>query len=949
MDEIQEAIAKRHGAGRIGLAYDYLSTLEPCLDGASCAKGLFEHVSIKQWEKAVKAAKSQLVYRDEGMIAKSGLWLPTIAAELGIEQAWTKDAKPAKLTLTPKACMDFECIVTTTRKDRDGDILETGGSEWGDPPTPLLWQHLPMMPIGKVVKQLRKTNDLLTAHCSIADTQLGRDTAFLVDFGALGISHGFKPKSVEPLPRKSADDEEGFRVKTYRIVEVSTVSVRSNEDAIITAASREKLHHPLVKAYAQRLKSLLPKMVVGGYEPQGVKVTGAPTEYKAAIPVEPVGEKWDGKYKPINHLSYQPEDTGKWNRRHSKAFDVADQKLEPANMTYDWVSQYLETPVKHISQTGTYVPSVRLGTWLTGFQEMLRKDYALQDVRNLCGNTEAPPHYENIQLNSKRSDTFLVRGTAFYKGDRHGLVIDYSASWGGVELTLYAADEHRQKLTDMIDDAWKWARDNNMLKGEAFALSGEFLTKTDEDFDNLFLDDVNAKAVRRVLDRFNAKGKTFNNHGMIFSGPPGTGKTLSCRIMLNKAQGTYLWVSARDFYHMGSFGGMSMAFDMAKELAPAIIVLEDADNWIDRHTVDYLKSEMDGVGRSKGILTILTTNFPETLPEALIDRPGRFHDVLQFALPTRDARHAMLTKWLGDLPAEKLAEAADATDGYSGAHLYHLARFAEDLRESEEAEPEKALEAAIKKVEEQRELINGIQLEGSRYRPNKDLAAIQAKAATLKYQTEGTMKKTCECKGSCACKTKSTEPPTVKACQPVVIGRKRHGLVAEALKLLDTAHDSDELKQATIAKTAIQSAKALIQKAVKPPEDEDEQDEDEDGKKVEYTILKDNGDGKKVEYTILKEPEARCGECGGPLKDGVCSLCGKGVNPEAGPEANPGITPDANPGAGKAITAEHAAGQLMAKLFAGERPAWDTLHMLKGQIDDAIQSIEQTAAVAACG
>jgi hypothetical protein len=34
-------------------------------------------------------------------------------------------------------------------------------------------------------------------------------------------------------------------------------------------------------------------------------------------------------------------------------------------------------------------------------------------------------------------------------------------------------------------------------------------------------------------------------------------------------------------------------------------------------------------------LTILTTNFSEQLPDALIDRPGRFHDVPNFDLPPK--------------------------------------------------------------------------------------------------------------------------------------------------------------------------------------------------------------------------------------------------------------------------------------------------------------------------
>lgn len=933
--DIFEVIEKRHGSGRIGLAYNYLSTLQPCLDGADCSAGLFKSAGIADWEGAVKASKRQLVYRDDGMLTKGGIWLPSAAKDVGaVNVAWGKPSN--KLSLQPNACMDLECIVTTTRKDRDGDVLETEGAEWGDPPTPFLWQHMPMMPIGKVVRQTGRTKSSLSAHCSIADTELGRDAAFLIDFGALGISHGFKPLSVESLPKKHADDGEGFRVKRFRIVEVSAVSVRSNEDAIITAASRDKLHHPLIKAYAKRLKSMLPAMVVGGFD---TKAAARELAEKSVFKTHKIVDDPNGKIFPL--VKSEGDTSIRWNRRLSKAFDVAGQKLEPSTMTYDWCSQYLEVPVKHISVLSTQVPSVRMGTFLTGLKEML-KGYHLDDVRNLSGTSESPPLYETIQLNSKRSDTFLVNGTAFYKGAENGIVVETFPLWGGVGLDFYIADDHREKASDIIDKTWEWAKQNNFLKGEAFALSGEFLTKTDEDFDGLFLEEVNQKAVSRVLDRFNAKGKAFNNHGMIFSGPPGTGKTLSCRVLLNKAEGTYLWVSARDFYRMGSFGGMAMAFDMAKELSPAIIVLEDADNWIDRHTVDYLKSEMDGVGRSKGIMTILTTNFPETLPEALIDRPGRFHDVLQFALPTKEIRQQMLTKWLDDLSEAAITQAAADTEGYSGAHLFHLARFAMDLQESESVEPEKSLAMAIEKVKQQKDLIDGIQLEGSHYRPSKDVAEILSKTykgKAMKNQCGCSTNKSCE---KCAKKsTPAATPPVVetKGCKPVVVGRKRHSWVEQAVKNLDEAHDHKELEASKEAKTLIRSAQTLIKQAVKPPESrEEEEDEDEDGKKVEYTLLKD---GKKVEYTILKDNEARCSKCGGAVKDGNCTVCGQTeANPEAGPEANPGI--------GKSIDAEVLATHLLAKFYVGKGPAWDTLHALKGAVEQAIEQQEQAAAIAIC-
>lgn len=198
-----------------------------------------------------------------------------------------------------------------------------------------------------------------------------------------------------------------------------------------------------------------------------------------------------------------------------------------------------------------------------------------------------------------------------------------------------------------------------------------------------------------------------------------TGKTLSARVMMNETQCTFIWVSAKDFYRAGSFYAFSGALELARSLTPAIVLYEDVDNWITDYTVDLLKGELDGLVQTTGLTTILTTNFPDRLPAALIDRPGRFHDVLEIHLPTRDVRLRMLQKWAEGASLEAIAKMADDLDGYSGAHLYELCHFAKVLKDEDDCSIEDALVKAFDKVKEQRERINQSQLAGSNYHPGR--------------------------------------------------------------------------------------------------------------------------------------------------------------------------------------------------------------------------------------
>ena len=415
-------------------------------------------------------------------------------------------------------------------------------------------------------------------------------------------------------------------------------------------------------------------------------------------------------------------DTIRWNPRLSKAFDVANEPFPAASAEEALVSKFLGVEIKHLERRRVPIMSVRMGAFLTAVDQELGDGWFIDDLRNLdWRGTETTPLYDTIQLNSKLSSDFLVDGMRFLRkedqtnpsGIRATLRVE--PRWYGLDVTAYGlrAAGTAQHLLGRIQAK---AADINFLKGEAFSLSGEFLPKTDESFDDLFLDTANAAAVARVIELINTKGKALENRGVMLMGPPGTGKTLSARIVRNQADATFIWVSSRDFHYAGSFGGFAGAFDLARECAPSVVVFEDVDNWLYGTTIDLLKSEMDGVSRSSGVVTMLTTNHPEQIPAALIDRPGRFHDVLCFDLPNPEARTAMLKRWLPDLTAAAAEKAVAATEGYSGAHVRELTRFATIIAEQDGLTIEKALDAAIVKLKEQRDLITATQQRGSHYR-----------------------------------------------------------------------------------------------------------------------------------------------------------------------------------------------------------------------------------------
>jgi SpoVK/Ycf46/Vps4 family AAA+-type ATPase len=114
---------------------------------------------------------------------------------------------------------------------------------------------------------------------------------------------------------------------------------------------------------------------------------------------------------------------------------------------------------------------------------------------------------------------------------------------------------------------------------------------------------------------------------------------MSGKVIMNTVKDvTFIWVTAKDFMHVGT----SYLFNMARELQPAVLFIEDVDRCLKGTTLDTIKTEMDGMNPNDGILTILSTNFPDELPATLIDRPGRFDDVIEFNLPAPIERFKIL-------------------------------------------------------------------------------------------------------------------------------------------------------------------------------------------------------------------------------------------------------------------------------------------------------------------
>jgi hypothetical protein len=145
--------------------------------------------------------------------------------------------------------------------------------------------------------------------------------------------------------------------------------------------------------------------------------------------------------------------------------------------------------------------------------------------------------------------------------------------------------------------------------------------------------------------------------GLLFYGPPGTGKTHTIHYLASQLPNhTTLLVTAEQVGMIGEY------FRLARLLQPSLMVIEDVDLIARERTqmrtpgeevlLNRLLNEMDGLQEDSEVLFILTTNRPDQIEPALISRPGRIDQAIEFPLPDEEGRNKLTKLYARDLQVQ---------------------------------------------------------------------------------------------------------------------------------------------------------------------------------------------------------------------------------------------------------------------------------------------------------
>ena len=149
-------------------------------------------------------------------------------------------------------------------------------------------------------------------------------------------------------------------------------------------------------------------------------------------------------------------------------------------------------------------------------------------------------------------------------------------------------------------------------------------------FDDLVLANQLKEMIRKDFKRFLESRDSYERlgiawrRGALMIGPPGNGKTHCVRALVKELGVPCLYVQSLSHSHYTMEQLWQVVFDRARGLTPCVLILEDLDSLVNDQNRSFFLNQLDGFEQNHGLMVLATTNHPDRIDDAIIDRPSRF-------------------------------------------------------------------------------------------------------------------------------------------------------------------------------------------------------------------------------------------------------------------------------------------------------------------------------------
>lgn len=258
-------------------------------------------------------------------------------------------------------------------------------------------------------------------------------------------------------------------------------------------------------------------------------------------------------------------------------------------------------------------------------------------------------------------------------GDSRDWVIAESIETAESFILEVERNTHAPGNAILVFSNGRWNRSESLFKATQSAT-----------FDDLILADDLKTTIRDDFAAFLSSEERYQRlgiswrRGALLIGPPGNGKTHCVRALVKELGVSSLYVQSLSHHYYTGEQMWQQVFDRARGLRPCVLVLEDLDALVTDENRSFFLNQLDGFERNHGLIVLATTNYPDRIDAAIMDRPSRFDRKYHFNLPTIAERTAYLGNWQEQLASEtgwdadEIEALAEFSEGFSFAYLKEL-------------------------------------------------------------------------------------------------------------------------------------------------------------------------------------------------------------------------------------------------------------------------------------
>mgnify|MGYP001574482402 CR=1 FL=1 len=367
---------------------------------------------------------------------------------------------------------------------------------------------------------------------------------------------------------------------------------------------------------------------------------------------KPMKDSTLAEYSEAMHMSWRPEDPFKKN-----------------------VEAFLEQPYNKLLRVTEEFPAYKANLFRYGLKKTVLQSQIIA-ISNYNYEEEVPPDYTTFSTGDEIVDG-IQEATLLIDRGQYKIAMRISEGYGGtLYCLLYGTD--KANLMAFLADLKKGMKDNNYLKGKKLFANGSFITPGKFTWDDIILPNGFRDKIEKNIIQFLTKAEELKakglptKRGLLIYGEPGNGKSSLGKVLANEVPCTFIWVP-----YTASMGSV---YEMANELAPSVVFLEDlaTQGGLDRrggissNQLGYLLNILDGVEENTNVVTVATENFVGHLDIALRNRPGRFDLILHLGNPALEQRETFLKRYLPEFAAARIRSLAQETENFSCAHLREL-------------------------------------------------------------------------------------------------------------------------------------------------------------------------------------------------------------------------------------------------------------------------------------